>query len=131
MCSTPQSQESSASERGSAVAEFVFTSTLLVLVCAAVFQLAFALHARNTIIDSAGEGARHAALRGSSLSAGVAHTKMLISQSLPQSYATQVTAVVTHVEGMAVVEVNVASPLPLLGFLGPQVIHSTGHAALE
>lgn len=126
-----RSRESSESENGSAVAEFVFISTLVALLCTGIFQLAFALHVRNTLVDSAGEGARHAALHGSSLDAGIARTRMLINAALPARFATDITAAISHVEGVAVVEVQVQSPLPLIGFLGPHVVNSTGRAVLE
>lgn len=131
MCSIPRSTESSASEKGSAIAEFVFVSALIALLCAAIFQLAFALHVRNTIIDSAGEGARRAALHGSTLEAGISRTRTLIEAALPEQYGREVTASITHMEGVAVVEVNVRTPLPLIGFLGPAVVNSTGRALLE
>ncbi len=104
---------------------------LLSLVAAAIFQLAFALHARNTIVDSAGEGARLAALHGSSLSAGVAHTRTLINAALPQSYSTNIAATITDFHGVPIVEITVRSPLPLVGFFGPQMVTSIGRAVVE
>lgn len=141
MCSTPQSAESSgrnppddarqSGEAGSAVSEFVMVSALLALVCTAVLQLSFALHVRNTLIDSAGEGARFAALHGSSLSAGVDRTRTLISSALPSTFAENVTARVSHVDGIPVVEIRVTSALPLVGVFGPRTVTSTGRALAE
>lgn len=118
-------------ERGSAIAEFVFTAGLVLLLCAAIIQLAFALHVRNTLIDCAGEGARHAALRGSSVDDGIEYTKTLIASALPERYSKEVTASITQVEGHAVVVVEVHTDLPLVGMVGPATLHATGRALVE
>ncbi len=131
MCLIRRSRESSEHENGSAIAEFVFISTLIALLCTGVFQLAFALHVRNTLVDSAGEGARYAALHGSSLEAGVARTHMLITAALPEKFASDISASTTFVDGAAIVSIHVRSPLPLFGVLGPQVVTSTGRAMVE
>lgn len=131
MCLTPPSAESSERERGSAIAEYVFVSSLIALLCAAIFQLAFALHVRNTLVDSAGEGARYAALHGSSLEAGVARTRVLVDAALPSTYSKSVSVSHAQVEGISVVEISVHAPLPLIGFLGPTVLTSTGRAVVE
>lgn len=131
MCLIRRSRESSESENGSAIAEFVFISALISLLCAAIFQLAFALHVRNTLIDSAGEGARYAALHGSSLDAGITRTRTLVNAALPSSYSEHVTASIAHIDGVPIVEVNVRSPIPLVGFLGPATVTSTGRAVVE
>lgn len=131
MSSTLRYRASSASEDGSALAEFVFISALIGLVCAGIFQLAFALHVRNTLIDCAGEGARHAALAGTSLDDGVRHTERLIDAALPSSYSRDITAMITEHEGISIVEIQVRAPLPLTGFLGPNLIISSGRAVME
>lgn len=131
MSSTQPSRASSASENGSALAEFVFISALVALLCAGIFQLAFALHVRNTLIDCAGEGARHAALQGTSLQDGVNHTKQLIEAALPSSYSRDVAAFITEHEGIAVVEVQIRAPLPLTGFVGPNLVLTSGRAMVE
>lgn len=119
------------SEKGSAVAEFVFVSTLLLLLCGALFQLAFALHLRNTIIDAAGEGARLGALNNSSVQAGINHTQYLLERSIPGKYSTSVTGSLTELNDLEILQIEVTSTLPLLGVLGPQVIHSVGRANVE
>lgn len=131
MSLTPPSAESSEPERGSAIAEFVFVSALIALLCAAIFQLAFALHVRNTLVDSAGEGARYAALHGSSLDAGVARTRLLIDAALPSAYSKNVSATIAQVDGAPVVEISVHSPLPVVGFLGPNIVTAIGRAVVE
>ena len=48
------------------MAEFTLVGVLLTVLALAVVQLALALHVRNTLLDAAAEGARYAALAGSS-----------------------------------------------------------------
>lgn len=119
-------------ERGSAVVDFVLVATLLVVLVAGVLQLALALHVRNTLVDAAGEGARYAALAGSSLDAGAARTRELTAAALSSRYAQDVRAGVVTLDGAPVVEVTVSAPLPVLGLLGPGgLVTATGHAVLE
>lgn len=119
-------------DAGSAVAEFVLTAALVVLLVAGVLQLALALHVRNTLVDAAGEGARHAALDGSSLAAGVARTRALIDSALAPAYAQSVDARPVTQAGVPLIEVEVRAPLPVLGLLGPGgVVTATGRAVLE
>lgn len=119
-------------DRGSAVAEFVMTAALLLLLALGVFQLAFALHVRVTLIDCAGEGARAAAAVGADPNVAVERTQALIRSALHSSYGDQVHAALTEVEGIHLVEVTVAAPLPLLGYFGPSsVLEVSGHAVVE
>jgi hypothetical protein len=97
-----------------------------------VLQLTIVLHVRNTLIDSASEGARYAALVGHEPRDGAARTRLLIGQSLADSYAQDVTARATRIDGLDEIEVEVVAPLPLLGLLGPAdslTVH--GHALVE
>src|SRR5699024_12184782 len=87
-------------ERGSAVAELIMVSGLLVLLVLAVFQLAFALHVRVTLIDCAGEGARAAAVIGSDVEVGAARTRALIARALPVAYAADVADTCTQRGGV-------------------------------
>lgn len=48
-------------DRGSAVAEFVMVSALVVVLGMGVFQLGLVVHVRNTLIAAAAEGARFGA----------------------------------------------------------------------
>lgn len=131
MSSKPQFPVSSVHERGSAVAEFLFTTILVLVLCASIVQVAFALHVRNTLIDCASEGARYAALHDSSLDEGVNRTRSLITSTLPDRYAQQVRASITHVGGQAVIEVEVHTQLPLLAMVGPTTVYATGRALAE
>ncbi len=112
--------------------EFVLVSVLVVALVMALIQLTLALHVRNTLIDSASEGARHAALLGSSPAEGIARTRELIAMTLSAGYAEDVTATVVPDDDGELVEVTVRAPLPVLGLLGPSgVVAVRGHAVIE
>lgn len=106
-------------ESGSAVADFAMVSGLLSLLFVAVFQLGLALHIRNTLISCASEGARYGARADATPQDGVVRASQLIRASLPSRYANSVSAVDATVNGIAVVQVRVVAPLPVLGPLGP------------
>ena len=106
-------------ESGSAVADFAMVAGLLSLLFLAIFQLGLALHIRNTLIACASEGARYGARAGATPQDGVARASQLISASLPGRYAGNVTAVTATVGGVAVVQLRIEAPLPVLGPFGP------------
>jgi len=111
-------------ESGSAVADFAMVAGLLSLLFLAVFQLGLALHIRNTLISCASEGARYAARADATPQDGVARASALISASLSDRYVDHVTALTTTVDGIAVVQVRIEAPLPILGSLGPDRVLS-------
>ncbi|WP_425551808.1 TadE/TadG family type IV pilus assembly protein [Humibacillus xanthopallidus] len=107
-------------ERGSAIAEFVMVTALLLVVALAVFQLGLALYVRNTLISAASEGARYGARADASPGDGIARTSALITSSLSASFAEDVSAATrTTSSGVRVVEVTVSAPLPVIGPIGP------------
>lgn len=119
-------------ERGSAVAEFVMVSVLVLALFLGVVQVAFALHVRSLTIDAAAEGARLAARADRSPEDGIARTRELIADSLSASYADDVVATTTQRAGLPVVEVTVRAPLPVVGLLGPSgTMTVSGHALEE
>ncbi len=119
-------------ERGAAVADFALVSGLLALFFMAVVQLGLALHIRNTLVSCAAEGARYGARLGSSPSAGAQRARELISRAVTARYAQAVTADVESVNGVRVVVVRVAAPLPVIGPLGPdRRLDVVGRAFLE
>lgn len=121
-----------ADERGSAPAEFVMVSALLLALLLAVLQLGLALHVRNTVTDAASEGARFAALADGSPSDGAERTRELIGTALGPTYAEDVTVVEGEHLGVPSVEVTVRAALPLFGLLGvDRGLEVRGHAALE
>lgn len=107
-------------ERGSAVAEFVMVSTLLLLLGMGVIQLGLALHVRNTVISCAAEGARLGARADVPLTDATARTRALLAETLAPSYGQDISTqrVVTDA-GVQVVEVTVVAPIPVIGLLGP------------
>ncbi|WP_353953122.1 TadE family protein [Knoellia sp. S7-12] len=119
-------------ERGSAVAEFVMTSGLVVFLFMAVFQLGLVLHIRNTLISCASEGARLGARADAEPGMGAVRARELIESSLADDYAENVTVEAGLVGGVQVVEVRVRAPFPVLGLLGPDgQLDVTGRAFLE
>lgn len=114
------------------MAELSLVAVLLTALTLAVVQLALALHVRNTALDAAAEGARYAALAGSSAGAGAERTRELIGSALSADFADDVTASTTTRGGVPVVEVTVRAPLPLIGLFGPpRSLEVRGHAAVE
>jgi hypothetical protein len=95
-------------------------------------QLALALHIRNTVLDAAAEGARYATLADSSLRAGAARTRDLITTAIGSTYATDVVARYERNADYPSIEVRVVAPLPLMGLLGaPRGLEVVAHAAVE
>ncbi|WP_022919326.1 TadE/TadG family type IV pilus assembly protein [Ruania albidiflava] len=124
--------ESPRAESGSALVDFLLVAVLVTVLVLGVVQLALVLHVRTVLIDSAAEGARYAALEGSSLTGGAARTRWLIDSTLPSRYADQVEIGRADFRGVDVVEVRVSAPVPVLGLLGPSgMIDVTGRAVDE
>jgi Flp pilus assembly protein TadG len=119
-------------ESGSAVVDFALVSALVSLLFVAVLQVGFAMHIRNTLIWCASEGARLGARSGSTPADGAARTRELITSSVAPGYAQDITAGVTSVDGVQVVQVSVRAPLPLVAFFGPSgAVDVRGRAFLE
>lgn len=105
---------------------------LLTALLLAVVQLALALHVRNTVLDAAAEGARYAALAGSTPAAGVERTRVLIGTAISADYARDVAASTTTVGDAPAIAVTVRTTLPVVGLIGPErALEVTGHAAIE
>ena len=110
----------------------------------AILQLGLALYVRNTIAACAQEGARYGAdadfvRQGPDMMTARAsdRTTSCIASSVSSSFSRDVTASTPMVDGdggsVAVVRVQVASPLPVFGLfgLGEQVLHVQGDAVQE
>ena len=106
-----------------------------VLVCAivlALLQLAFALHVRNTLTWAAAEGARAGARLGATPEAGVQRSRELITASLSATYAGNIQAARRVDGGVAIVEVRVTAPLPVVALWGPgDAVTTHGRAFAE
>jgi TadE-like protein. len=114
------------------VAEFTLVGILITVLALAVVQLALALHVRNTLLDAAAEGARHAALAGSSTGDGVGRTRDLIAAAISADYARDVTSTVSTVGGDRTIRVTVRATLPVVGLLGVERgLEVSGHAVVE
>nr|WP_210728843.1 TadE family protein [Cellulomonas septica] len=117
---------------GSAVVDFVLVGALVTVLFVAVIQLALVQHVRNTLVDCAAEGARYGALDGHGPADAVARARDLVTQSLSATYARDVRAARTTLDGVDVVEVTVTAPLPVVGLLGPRdALTVRGHAYAE
>lgn len=118
-------------ETGSAPAEFVMVSGLLVLLALGVLQLGLALHVRNTLVDAAAEGARFGALADNTALEGADRARDLITAALGAQYAQDVSTSTGSYLGVPALVVTVRAPLPLVGLLGPPALEVAGHAAVE
>ncbi|RNE59058.1 pilus assembly protein [Cryobacterium tepidiphilum] len=105
---------------------------LLTVLTLAVLQLGLALFVRNTVLDTAAEGARFAALAGNSLDDGVARTRELLRLTVGDAYTENITADYAWFQGQPSTEIRVVAPLPVLGLLGPgRSLEVAGHAPVE
>ena len=121
-----------ASERGSAVAEFVMVGAILTVLTVSVLQLALALHVRNTVLDAASEGARFAALADNGPADGVARCRTLITLAIGADYARDISVSTGSWRGDPAVTVTVRTTLPIVGLIGIDGgVEVSGHAVVE
>lgn len=106
-------------DAGSAVAEFVMVSGLLLVLVAGLLQLGLTLHVRNTVVAAAAEGARVAARADARPGDGAATTARLIDEALRPGYAERIDVAPRDLEGLPVMQVTVTAPLPVIGLVGP------------
>lgn len=119
-------------ERGSAVAEFVLVSVLVLALLLGVVQVVLSLYVRALLIDAAAEGARVAARADTVAADGTARTANLVEATLSSRYAQDISVRDVEVDGLPVVEVTVRAPLPIVGTLGPDgAMTVRGHAVRE
>lgn len=125
-------RRSRAEERGAAVVDFVLVLLVLLPLVVGILQLALVLHVRNTLASAAAEGARHAAVAGSSAPAGEAKVQELVSGALSQEFVRSVSIRPADVGGSPGYEAVVEADVGLLGFGGAGVhVRVTGHAVAE
>ncbi len=97
-----------------------------------ILQLALVLHVRNTLASAAAEGARHAAVAGSSASAGRAKVEELVDGALSQGFVRSVSVLPVAVGGAPGYVVVVEADVGVLGLGGPGVhLRVEGHAVAE
>ncbi|GAB3621128.1 hypothetical protein GCM10027417_23890 [Glutamicibacter endophyticus] len=104
-------------EDGSAVAEFVMVSALLLLLSFSIIQLALIIHVRNTLIDAASNGAHFGALANREVVDTRQRTANLIANSLHSGFATDISVEQQSLAGETLVVVTVHSQAPLLGLV--------------
>lgn len=120
------------SERGAAVVDFVLVLLVLLPLVLGILQLALVLHVRNTLASAAAEGARHAAVAGSSGTAGEAKVQELVDGALSQEFVRSVTVRPASVGGVPGFEAVVEADVAVLGLGGPGVhVRVAGHAVAE
>ena len=120
-----------ARDEGNATVEFALVAPLLLAVALAVLQIALALHLRATITAAAAEGARAAALSGADLWAGERRTRDLLTGNIASDVVETIEVHRELHDGALVVVVEVDARLPLIGLLGPSLMHVSGHALAE
>lgn len=104
-------------EAGSAVAEFVMITSLLIVIAVTLIQLTLVLHVRNTLTDAAANGAHYGALANRSPSDAAGRTRLLISESLHGGFARNVSVSTSAVGEGQLVSVTVSTRVPLIGLL--------------
>lgn len=118
-------------DSGSAVVEFALVTPVLLVVVLAIVQVILAVHVRSTLTAAAAEGARAAALAGSSLAVGERRTQEVLDDALGGQAATGITARYVNVGTAPAIRVQVTARLPLIGLLGPEALVVDGHALAE
>jgi Flp pilus assembly protein TadG len=135
-CRDPVEGQPGDSERGSAVADFVLVSLLIVALLLAVLQVAVYVHVRNVVTASAQEGARYAANADVPSSDGAARTVEVVARATSVQTAQGLTCSSgeeTDTSGLTVVVVRCEGSVPslfaALGNLLPLSV--TGRAVKE
>lgn len=119
-------------EAGSAVVDFVLVLVLLLPLVVGVAQLALVLHVRNTLASAAAEGARFAAVSGSSTQGGEAKARKHVSGAISDRFVHRVEVRPTAVGGAPGYEAVIEADVPVLGLGGPAVrLQVSGHAVAE
>src|SRR5699024_3271485 len=117
----------SSKDSGSIVAESAMIIALITLLCGTILQIGVIIHTRNTMIDAASAGARHAALADRGLVDGKQRAAQLFTNSIPNASAAYVT--INRDRGGELITVTIDHQLPLLGFItGPIPLSATAHA---
>lgn len=112
--------------------DFVLVTVLLVPLVLGIAQVALVLHVRNTLTAAASEGARLAATSDHGPDDGASLARSQVGGVLAGSFAEDVTAQETMVDGYPGVLVRVRAEVPALGLFGPAVsLDVAGHAVEE
>lgn len=100
---------------------------LITVLCGTILQLGIIIHTRNTMIDAASAGARHAALADRNLADGQQRTTTLLTSTIPNAASAEVA--ISHDNDGELITVTISHQLPLLGFMtGPIPLSATAQA---
>ncbi|MGN0062818.1 MAG: TadE/TadG family type IV pilus assembly protein [Nocardioides sp.] len=119
-------------ERGAAVVDFILVLMLLLPLVLGVMQVALVMHVRNTLASAAAEGARYAAVLGSSAELGEQRARDQAAVAIAGRYARNVSVRPAVVLGSPGYEAVIEAEVPALGLGGPAMtLRVTGHAVAE
>lgn len=119
-------------ERGAAVVDFVLVLLVLLPLVLGILQLALVLHVRNTLASAASEGARHAAVAGSSAPAGAAKVQELVDGALSPEFSRSVAVRPALVGGAPGYEAVIEAEVAVLGLGDTGIrVRVEGHAIAE
>ncbi len=119
-------------ERGAAVVDFVLVLLVLLPLVLGILQLALVLHVRNTLASAASEGARHAAVAGSSAPAGAAKAQELVDGALSPEFSRSVAVRPALVGGAPGYEAVIEAEVAVLGLGDTGIrVRVEGHAIAE
>lgn len=119
------------SDRGSAPVQFVVALPVLVFVSLAVIQMVLVLHIKAVLTSAAAEGARTAALSGSSAARGTQRIKAAVAGDIAGSAVDTISVHSRTLNGADVVEVTIAAHVPIVGLIGSANLIVHGHALVE
>ena len=118
-------------DRGSAIVDFVLVTPILLALALAVLQLILVMHVRTVLISAAAEGARAAALADSNVIAGERRARAIIKESVAASVVERMKVQPVVSGGNVLMAIDIDARLPLIGMLGPTLLHVQGHALQE
>lgn len=112
--------------------DFVLVLFLLLPLVIGILQVALVLHVRNTLASAAAEGARWAAVSGSSPQMGEQKAREQIAGALAADLAGDVVITPALVGGAPGYEAVIEADVPVLGLGGPAIrVRVSGHAVAE
>lgn len=118
-------------DTGSAIVDFVLVAPLLICVALAIVQVILVMHVRTVLTSAAAEGARAAALAGADPRAGERRARAIIDETIASDSVERIVVRRQIAGGAAIMALDIEARLPLLGLLGPTVIHVHGHSVQE
>ena len=115
-------------DSGSAIVDFVLVAPLLIAVALAILQVILVMH---VLTSAAAEGARAAALAGADPRAGERRARAIIDETIASDSVERIVVRRQMAGGATIMALDIEARLPLLGLLGPTVIHVRGHSLQE